>query len=108
MGQVMGNVKALCQEGFKVIMIGIQGGPITQMEQVEMAQVRINIIADLTSKNLGLDPDIELDLGLQSYDHFVEKYLSKREHFDSIEVPTHVDARRGKGLCSRHHGPAQC
>jgi hypothetical protein len=74
MGQVMGNVKALCQQGHKVTMVGIQGGPITQMEQVEMAKVKINIEADLRSSLLGLKPEIELDLGLESYSRFEEKY----------------------------------
>ena len=73
-GQVMGNVKALCQQGHKVTMVGIQGGPITQMEQVEMAKVKINIEADLRSSLLGLKPEIELDLGLESYSRFEEKY----------------------------------
>eukprot|EP00935_MAST-01C_sp_MAST-1C-sp1_P000215 g215.t1 len=74
MGQVMGNVKALCQQGYSVTMVGIQGGPITQMEQAEMAKVKINIEADLRSANLGLDPVIELDLGLASYTRFAQKY----------------------------------
>ena len=77
MGQVMGNVKALCQQGHSVTMIGIQGGPITQLEQAEMANVRIKIIADLTSENLGLKPDIELDMGVASYERFAEKYLGR-------------------------------
>jgi hypothetical protein len=73
-GQVMGNVKALCQLGYKVTMVGIQGGPITQMEQAEMAKVKINIETDLRSSLLGLKPEIELDLGLESYSRFEEKY----------------------------------
>ena len=75
MGQVMGAVKSLCMQGHKVTMVGIQGGPITQLEQAEMANVRIKIIADLTSENIGLKPDIELDLGVASYARFEEKYL---------------------------------
>ena len=73
-GQVMGNVKALCQQGHKVTMVGIQGGPITQVEQAEMVKVKINIEADLRSSLLGLKPEIELDLGLESYSRFEEKY----------------------------------
>ena len=42
-------------------------------EKLPLQLGKPKIIADLTSENLGLKPDIELDLGLASYARLEEK-----------------------------------
>ena len=90
-GQVMGNVKALCQQGHSVTMVGIQGGPITQLEQIEMASIKMNIEADLRSAKLGLNPVIELDLGLASYPRFAEKYKLHARNADASSTKRELE-----------------
>ena len=73
-GKIQGAITAAVQKGMPVILIGIQGGPITQLEQREMAGVVDLIKADLVAQ--GLKPRIEMDMNIPTYQRFAEKYAA--------------------------------
>ena len=71
-GKLLGAVSYAVQAGRRVTVVGIQGGPITTLEQREMAAIIDFIKAALVQQ--GLTPDIEIDVGIPTYQRFVEKY----------------------------------
>ena len=71
-GKIHGAITAQVQEGNPVTLVGIQGGPITQLEQREMPGIVDLIKADLRAQ--GLKPSIELDMNISDFARFKEKY----------------------------------
>ena len=66
------RVRGAVQAGRPVTAIGIQGGPICDVEQREMVGLVNLMKANLRA--LGLKPDIELDMNLPTFERFARKY----------------------------------
>ena len=71
-GMVEGSIRSAVQAGRPVTAIGIQGGPICDVEQREMVGLVNLMKANLRA--LGRKPDIELDMNLPTFERFAEKY----------------------------------